>query len=90
MCVAPGPGLGGGLGLGSLWITIARNGFLLPSGSSSRNAGGQELGLAHDLRRSQRIALTLSSICVFSMTSHVEVVALLENDGSGPRLVDSD
>lgn len=67
----------GGLGLGSLSFAIARNWTPAPAGVQNDIAAGHGLVPPHECRRPQRIALTLSIMYVFPMTSHLELVAQL-------------
>jgi hypothetical protein len=58
-------------------------------GVPGNKAAGQPLVCSHERSCCQRIALTFRIVGVFSMTHHVECVALLEKTGSDLRRSDS-
>ena len=71
--------------MGSLSFAIARNWTPATAGVQNDIAAGQGLVRPHALGRPQTIALRLTVMYVFPMTSHVECVALLVKSDSGLR-----
>lgn len=76
MCARRNP-IPRGLALGALWIAEGRSGTPARCGAATDEPAGQPLDFTDARNRRQGIALTLSTIGVFPMTSHVECVAHL-------------
>ena len=64
--------------MGSLSLAITRKRGPMLASVQDGIAAGHGLGLSHERKRPQRMALTLRLMYVFPMTSHTECVALLE------------